>query len=186
MSVDTLLDFPQARRVSPDILRRLREIDETATVVHLGGPTWLVGKVRPNAASRQAAITMLDSWSDAVLAGKRMSATGKARVQFALLALRGFRPVQMYHIAGGEPDARIINEFRESRWRWLHTSDNELFQHMDNLQDEQKARNEALLTDEGLARDAWRYAFTRSHAPGVSNTPKDRVRSGFTRTLSIS
>lgn len=182
--VDTLLDFPQARRVSPDILRRLREIDETATVVHLGGPTWIVGKVRPNDAVRADAINMLDRWSAALISGKRMSAQGRSRVAFALLALRGFRPVQMYQITHGEPDARIITDFRRSRWEWLHTSDNELFQRMDDHESDQKARNEALLSDPHAAKDAWQYAFTRSHA--VTRRDNDRVRSGYTRVASIS
>lgn len=181
MSVPTL-DLPQARTAPSHVVRGLRELDPTAVIVHLGGPTWVVGKVRPNSETRRQAIAMLDQWTTAVSEGARMSETGKMRVRFALLALQGFRPVERYRIQG-EPDSRIVHDFAESRYRWLHETDAQLFAGFDEAQERKRAEARAEIADLDRAKDAYKYAFTSSFGAAVSSvgTRTTPVRSGFVR-----
>ena len=174
------LDFSQARMASDDVVRGLEALDPTACVVHLGEATWLVGKIRPNTEARGEAEAMLDNWTRAVRGGRRLSAQGQLRVRLAQLALHGFRVVAQYRLIG-EPDARIVKDFAESRFRWLHTSDNAVFHALDT---EQRDRAEAAQKEVGSidrAKDAWHYAFTRTHTTSASLTPPDKPRSGFVR-----
>lgn len=183
MRIDPL-DFPQARMAPESVVRGLEELDPTACIVHLGGARWMVGKVRPNALARVDATHMLDSWTSAVQRSqKKLSPSGRQRVRFAQLALLGVRPVELYTIIGGEPDSRIVQDFKESRYRWLHTSDNEMDRAIDSTEKADASR--AALTDVNLAKDAWKHAFTLSHTTSVSTTPLIPARSGWTRhTLS--
>lgn len=179
MRIDPL-DFSQARTAPEDVVRGLEALDPTACLVHLGGTRWLVGKVRPNVHARSTAEQMLDHWTRAVQSGKRLSPQGQQRVRFAQLALLGVRPVDQYTIMG-DPDGRIVKEFEASRYRWLHAGNNDLFQQLDDAEDERRANARKDVADIDRAKDAWKYAFTVSHTTSASLTPEDKPRSGFVR-----
>jgi len=174
------LDFPQARMAPESVMRGLEDLDPSACVVHLGGKTWIVGKVRPNSVARGVAETMMSNWTRAVQGGKRLSKQGQLRVRFAQLALLGFRPVSQYEIQG-EPDGRIVKEFEFSRHCWLTTSDNELNHTLDTVQRDKADAAKAQIADVNLGKEAWNYAFRTTHTTSVSLTPPDRPKSGFVR-----
>lgn len=179
MRIDPL-DFSQARMAPDSVVRGLELMDPSACIVHIGGTRWLVGKWRPNALVRLQAIEMLDNWTANVGAGKRLSPEGKARVRFAQLALIGVRPVELYRLVG-TPDGSVVMDFERSRWRWLHTSDADAERQIDESDRERAQLSHGALTNPDLAKEAWRYAFTRSHMPSASLTLYDAPRSGWTR-----
>lgn len=181
MRIDPL-DFSQARMAPEYVMRGLEELDPTACIVHLGGVRWLVGKIRPSSLVRADACEMFDHWTRAVQgSGRRLSPSGRMRVRFAQLALLGVRPVELYTILWGEPDGRIVADFERSRWLWLHTSDNEMQQDLDDSGTVERDASRRALSNPDLAKDAWRYAFTQSHLVGGSLAPVDRPRSGWVR-----
>lgn len=183
MRID-LLDFSQSRTAPESVVRGLEELDPSACIVHLGGTRWMVGKYRPNALARAQAAAMIDNWTVNVREGKRMSPQGMARVRFAQLALLGVRPVELYTIHGA-PDGRVVQDFARSRFRWLHTSQNAAEAQLDAGEQERQQASHAALTNPDLAKDAWQYAFTRSHMPSASLTPDIGPKAGWTRhTLS--
>lgn len=173
-------DFSQARMAPEDVVRGLEAIDPSACIVHLGGPHWLVGKLRPNAEARTQAVAMLDHWTRAVRQGAKLSPNGRLRVRFAELALLGLRPVQQYAFLGA-PTGRIVEDFRQSRFRWLTASDASLEREIESVTTERRAAAIADVASVDRAKDAWHYAFTRSHMPSASLTPAERPKAGRTR-----
>jgi hypothetical protein len=174
------LDFSQARMAPEYVMRGLEQLDPSACIVHLGGPMWVVGKVRPNALVTRDAGEMLHHWTVSMRAGAKMSRTAKLRARFAQLALLGFRPVDQYEIVG-EPDGRIVRAFAVSRYHWLHTSSNEVWQGMDDAEEAQKIAAKTDMMDDARHGDAWRYAFTKSHSMATTLTPTERPKTGWTR-----
>lgn len=176
------LDFSQARFAPEWVVRELESLDPTASVVHLGGASWLVGKIRHSAAARAQAEAMFDTWTRQIQVGAQLSERGKARVRFAQLALLGFRIVSQATITNDMQWARVVDGFRESRYRWLHAQEDGVLAELDAAETRRREEARRDVQDVDRAKDAWRYAFTRSHSMAVTLTPKDRVKSGWTRT----
>lgn len=178
--VPFLVDVPQARYAPEDTRRRLRELDPTAECVYLGRGRWMVGKVRPNALVRQRAVNMLAKMDLELSQGKKLSEKGKEKARFALLALQGFRPVAEYHMP--EPDGSVIRDFEQSRWLWLHESENETWRQLERTEGDEEDRRRRILGDEGLAREAWSRMFTTQMAHNGAFRPSETpVPSGRTR-----
>lgn len=179
MRIDPL-DFPQARFASEHVVRGLEFLDPTACIVHMDEARWMVGKVRPSAEARVQAEHMLTNWTRNLQAGTRMSDFGRRRVRFAMLAYLGFRPVQQYDLIGA-PDSGIVRDFAISQYLWRHAREDEPLGRQDIEKQSKIAAARADIADIGRARDAWKYAFTRSHLVGGTLTPAQRVKSGWLR-----
>lgn len=146
-----LVDFPQARQAPESLIRRLREVDETAELVYLGPDTWALGTVRPNQVQRRAAQTIL---SNMLTAGR----AERSSVAYALLALQGFRQVALYRMR--EPDGRIAIDFQRRDWAWRHKA--EATVHAALLESERSDVGERMAQDVvERNREAWRWAFKR-------------------------
>jgi len=174
-----LIEIPQFRTAPEGIRRRLREIDPTAEIIHLGRQHWVVGKVRPNALVRQQAIRMLDRIEHELSNGKQLSERGKEKARFALLALQGFRTVHQFEMR--EPDDRVVKEFERSRWMWLHMSEMETWRSLEEDAAAPAAAARKALADEGLAREAISRAFKlnfgrASQLPETTPVPSGRTR----------
>jgi len=159
-----------------DTLRGLREIDPKNDVLYLGPGKWLFGTVDRTAESERAAIPKLESLSR--IPAKKRGAEWHRRWWLAKAQLQGFRARSLFQ---WEPGGWLVERVRHAHYDHQNTSDNEFFRQMDAVVEEQRRANAKDLADPGRAREAWKYTFTRSHAPGISLTPKDRVRSGYTR-----
>lgn len=175
------LDFSQARTAPEWVSRELEEMDPTACVVHMGGARWAVGKIRPNRAARKEAEAMFATWTQAIQKGAQLSAQGKARVRFAQLALLGFRVVTQLDLTNDMQWRTVVDDFRESRYRWLHAPEDGALKEIDALEERRREDARRGVEDPNRAKEAWKYAFTRSHSLAVSNTPKDVVKSGWKR-----
>lgn len=174
-------DFPEARHVSPETLAALRAIDPTTDVLYLGpspkGGRWLVGTVVPDARLRRMAEQTLASLHR--IPREKRGVAWARRHWMAHAQRQGFRSVQLYECV--EPGGQIVFDLQRADWLHRHRSENEFWQEIDDAQSADAERTRAELTDKHRADDAWQYAFTRSHSLAVTSTPKDRVRSGFTR-----
>lgn len=106
------------------------------------------------------------------------------RWKLGVLAMQGFRPIAEYRLR--EPDERITFDFRRMEWLYHHTSDDELDRLLNDPLERARADARGEIRDHGRAADAWRYAFTRSHAVTRLDDPMRPIsRSGRTtvRTL---
>lgn len=188
--MQTLLPhFSHLRRPPEHVARGLRAVDPTAELVYLGYRRWLLVSVRPHSAHQAAASRILSNARrllEVWRANPKFRANPGAfrrligRHDFALLASMGARPIAEYFLQG-EPTSAVVDDFRCRDWCYRHFSDNDVQRMLDAPHDDKLAESRADLTDVGRARDAWRYAFTRSHwygdRPGRDRGP----RSGFRR-----
>jgi hypothetical protein len=201
MTVLPLLQHSQPRSTPIDVVRGLREVDPTADMYYLGWKKWVLVSVRPNDDHRRAALRMILG-SPATPAGparpglrmllwkwetdpKFRQNPGAFRqllqkYEMALLMAQGARPIAEYVIQG-EPTSAIVDDFRRMDWMYRNISDDQLDRMLNAPYEQGREAARADIRDEARARDAWRYMHTLNIAPGISLTPKDRVRSGFTR-----
>jgi hypothetical protein len=89
----------------------------------------------------------------------------RQRARFAILMYNGYQAIDTYEIIGS-PDSSIVHDYRRALWMLQHRSESE--QMRDAIEDAERAQraesSRRELMDEGRHKDAWRYAFTRSHA----------------------
>lgn len=118
--MERLIDIPgQVREPSPDLLRRLREIEPRAEVLYVGAGRWWLGRVKTESARCHAGRQMAariregdghplkEDWSPV---GGRWAA-----LRQALLMSQGFGLVSEVQV-DGEPDARIVEELRRAKF----------------------------------------------------------------------
>ncbi len=115
---ERLIDIPEIREPSADLLRRLRTLDSRAEVVYLGNGVWLVGRVkteshrRIEARSEILSLRVEDGFPDT----ERLP-----ELRQAILKEQGFgqvvrtdgedgNPNRIY----GEPDAILFREFEKA------------------------------------------------------------------------
>jgi hypothetical protein len=195
------LQHSQSRATPSHVVRDLREIDPTADLYYLGWKKWVLVSVRPHIDHQHAALRMVLG-SPASPAGparpglrfllRRWEVDPKLRqnpgafrqllqkYEMALLMAQGARPIAEYVIQG-EPTSAIVDDFRRMDWMYRNISDDQLDRMLNAPYEQGREAARADIRDEARARDAWRYMHTLNIAPGISLTPKDRVRSGFTR-----
>ena len=104
---ERLIDIPETREPSPDLLRRLRELDSRAEVVYVGNGMWYVGRVKPDAPRRITARREILNLreSDGFPDEERWP-----KLRQALLKEQGFGVVVREKIQG-EPDDILVAEF---------------------------------------------------------------------------
>lgn len=182
--VPWLVDVPSTRLAPDDLRRRLREMDTTAEVIHLGGSTWCVGRVRPTRDSTRIASRMLATYW-AMGAPARNSLRGKQRYRLALAGLQGFRPVAQYTLR--EIDDRVVEDFRVSQWRMRHPT-GDLLDTWEQEAAQEAIERQSLLGDEHRAREAVNYVTQSNFGAAVSSVQSSKpapVPSGRTRILSL-
>jgi hypothetical protein len=178
--VRQLVEFPRLRTTPDYVVRGLREVDPTAELVYIGRGKWLLGSVRWDRRHVSAARKRLDAAFGAVKRIGQWKASHPRvgqRVAYWTLALQGFRPIAEYKLQG-EPDSRIVNDFRRMDWMYKNTSDNQLERLLDEPYETGRREARADLTDEARARDAWRNTFTLSHTVTRFDDPAKRSGSG--------
>lgn len=181
----SLIDWPQLRTAPVEVVRELRSLDPTMEIVYRGEGRWTVGRVRPNQLRRKQAEGVLTTAFSVLSVGKRFNARSKDKIEWALMALQGFSPIQDYY---GEPDSSVVNDIRMKLWMLEHTSDDQFFRHLEEGREkaQQSAHNE--MTDSERAKFAWKYAFTRSHTVTRLDDPHKQalqVPTGRTRHATI-
>lgn len=185
MGVPWLVEFPASRTAPDDFRRRLRDLSPDAEIVYAGNGEWWVGNVRPNAIRRKHAVALIDT-ALRMLAARRSKQDVEGaigRLELALLGLQGWGQVAEYVIRG-EPDARILKDYQVSKWLLDNQKyDGEVVDEIMGMQDAQRSATERDLADPDRARDAWRYAFTRSHL--VTQTYRNTPKSGRTRIRTV-
>lgn len=142
------------------VLRRVREIDPTADVLYLGPRFWMVGPVKPGTLARGAQIPVLQNLLR--VPQKKRGASWHRRVLMARAKERGFRPCLVHE--HNDADGELVEDFRAA----THQLRQDFLAQMDAEEHAHKAALEADLADPGRAREAWRYAFTRTHHVGGS------------------
>lgn len=188
MHTRPLIDWPRLRDTPRHLTWALRQVDEAAELLYMREGRWILGSVRWNRLAIAKAERIVEralhalSLHLAQTASKGMltiDRRSRDRLEMFLLALQGFRPVAEYRLMG-EPTAAIVDDFRRMDWLYRTTSDEQLFDALDAPQEAARAASRAELVDPYKATDAWRYLFTRSHAPGISLTPARVIPSSRT------
>lgn len=165
-------DFPLARSCPVGVLRRVREIEPTADVLYLGPRQWLVGPVKPDTRARGSQIPVLQNLFR--IPPKKRSASWHRRVTMARAKALGFRPALVHE--HNDADGELVEDFRAATQQLR----SDFLAQMDAEEHAHKAMLEADLADPGRAREAWKYAFTRSHAPGAPIQSVRRIPSTTT------
>lgn len=153
------------RECPSHVLDGLREITINAHFLYLGSGRWLLCTLESeNAIRRQQAYSMMERLTAELRNGSRLPMPAiRQRAAFANLMARGFVAIDTYDIQGA-PTFAIVEDYRRAVWLAAHTTDDELFEQIEqrNAAAQMAARND--ITDPARHRAAWRYAFTRSHA----------------------
>ncbi len=107
---ERLIDIPEIREPSPDLLRLLREVDSRAEVVYVGNGMWYVGRVKSDAPRRITARREILNLreSDGFPDEERWP-----KLRQALLKEQGFGVVVRETIQG-EPDDILVAEFTKA------------------------------------------------------------------------
>ena len=154
-------------------------MDETVEIIHLFRDRWVVGFYRPSGALYADGAKRLRSWA-LLSARARSTLHGQAKMKLARLRMAGFLPVHRYVI--NEPDDRIVQDWRWSRWKTQHTSDDAAFRELDAESEAVRIAARKDLADEGRARDSLNYVKQSNFGYAVSSIAKPQhVRSGFVR-----
>lgn len=105
-----LINIPEEREPSPDLLRRLREFDPRAEVFYAGHGVWYVGRVKPNSPRRINARSEILSLrkDDGFPDEDRMP-----EMRQAILKEQGFGVV-VREVIRGEPDDILVGEFAKA------------------------------------------------------------------------
>lgn len=126
------------------------------------------------------ALESLAHWNGMLRNGKTYDEEVHVRMRQYRLAVKGWKELSVY-VLRQDDFGIIVNDARGSRWMRNHTSDNEVFAEIDANEYERREATRAALTNPDLAKDAWRYACTRSHMPSGTLTPYDAPKSGWVR-----
>lgn len=175
-------DFPEVRSVPSWTLRALRAIDPNAEMLYLGpspkGGRWALGTVEPD--NRELYLRAVNALRIlARMPQQRRDIRWTRRVRLEKAKLHGFRLRFVYECV--EPGSAIVENVRLAYYDHLRTSEDDVIAEIERQEAADRLVRENDLTDPGRAREAHRYAFTQSHAPGISLTPVDRVKSGRVR-----
>jgi len=175
-----VIDVPQEREAPPHLRAALRALDPSVEVIHLGGMSWCVGRVRPTNESVRIAQRMLATYwamSDRARAHPR----SVRRYRLALAALQGFRPIQQYTLR--ELDDRVVKDFQESAWRMTHTR-GDLLDEWEAASAQEREARRAQFRDEDRAREALNYVQQSNFGyavPSVASSRPAPIASGRTR-----
>lgn len=150
-------------RVAPEhLLRRLRVIDPTAELIHIGEGRWMLGRILSDERIRQAGQRQARSAREAIR-GRKPNVIDKRRHIVAQLRLLGFQPTSEFFVKG-EPTARILREQELMQFLWSRANRYSLERMADAEQNERKAKADAELQDEALHRDAFNYLTRMTHS----------------------
>lgn len=145
------IDIPGRREARRELLADLREIDPNVDLHYLGEGYWALGVVRPNQHRYRAAGQVLRDGHDRSTWMRRLWELG----------LYGFAQIGLYRI-WGEPDGRIVHDFREKDWRYRHEREaafNRQLDWADGTTEQESRINDALAETEARTRDSWGYFF---------------------------
>lgn len=142
------------------LLQQLKQVDKDAELVYVGDGAWWVGTYRPNIKNRATGsrkVKVAQEMAD-VAEARRMERVGR-------LQQAGFVYLKEY-VVQGVPDGRIARDFEYADWmnRMVVNTEHRFMAHMRDEKERGKEEARKDLADPGRAMDAWRYAFTGSHA----------------------
>lgn len=174
------LDFSQLRMAPIGVVRELEDIEPSLGLLHSRGSRWLLCQFTPDYINTSVALEQLARWRHLVANGLPYSHEAHVRIRQHRLALRGWKQLAVY-VVHGDNFGFVVNDVRAARWMRNHTSENELFAEIDRGEYERRESARAEIASLDRAKDAWQYAFTRSHLVGGTLTPQDRPKAGWTR-----
>lgn len=102
------MSVPVLRETSPDLLRRLRELDDRAECVYLGAGRWWIGRVKPDSPRRAQGRQLVDR----VMTNDGFGGNRMAELRQGLLMAQGFGLCCDVRVLG-IPDGRLVREFEQ-------------------------------------------------------------------------
>lgn len=158
------------------LLQQLKQVDRDAELVYIGDGAWWVGTFRPNLKNRATGshkVKVAQDMAD-VAEARRMERVGR-------LQQAGFVYLKEY-VVQGVPDGRIARDFEYADWmnRMVVNTEHRFMAHMAAEKEQTKQASRDDLADPYRAQDAWKYAFTQSHAvTRIDATDKKSGRKTF-------
>jgi hypothetical protein len=155
MSARRLVTFSSDRDPGV-VLDRLRELDPATELVYFGNGRWVLGRVVPNSNRIRRGLAILRT--EAMAAHPSLDG-----LRIGELTRQGFGVIAEYQIQG-EPDSRIVEDFRIRDWLF-RTDPEGTFQARaaETCGDTKLAAMQQAMVDrvEATAGDAWRWAFKK-------------------------
>jgi hypothetical protein len=124
---------------APEVRRRLRAIRPNAELLYTWDGIWMLGTVEPNEYRRREARKLLRLYEERVVADVEMPREKALLLhrgfwRDAALLYQGFLWIRDYH---GDPDGRIVEDFRRMCWKEDHGQlDKEYLRMIANSSDE--------------------------------------------------
>jgi hypothetical protein len=186
------LDFSQVRLAPLSVLAGLREVDQTADLVHFGADRWLLVSVRGDDDMKAQGYRRLARAKAMAAAIQAKHPDMKTRdiprikdgIAAALLISLGARPIDFYSLR--DPDSSVVEDFRRADFKSRHDSENDFWLEYETPRE--KAREAMLkdLTDHARANAYWHYSNVLTHTvsvkPAAAVTPD---RSSFRKRVEI-
>lgn len=153
-----LHDLPTGRTAPPEVVAALREIDPTAELIYMGDGRWDLLRLRPKNDDRELVASGLLATAYGACQKGRLAEHGWYRaLRFARLVRQGYVVFNRYRI-NGDPDARIVHEFRRAIWDYTHDHNDQLIEHKWNWRDRAVEQKRAAFGDLYAAKAASRAA----------------------------
>lgn len=168
-----MVDVPVMREAPPELLSALQAIDPNIIVAGMCRDRWLVAYLSDDPADRARGRRLLANTKRALAAieaknpGRDFRTVPRMRDRLIAssvkaLGVKGARVYQSQY-----PHTALVAQVRDNDFYQRHTTEEEFWKQYQQVEEEAKAAVEAELTDDARARDAWRYAFTLNHSPGI-------------------
>ena len=161
----SLVVYDRTREAPGGLLRVLREIDAVADLVYFGRGRWELGRVVANRERIRKSLLILE-WE------RHVDHPSADALRVGELGRQGFGFIAGYDIQG-EPDARIVEDFRMRDWLFRHDGEAAFQARLsESCGDARYAQAQALMEAriDATAADAWRWAFKNpvsSINPGI-------------------
>lgn len=160
------------RQAPPEVLVQLRAIDPKADVVHLDGPSWLLGVRAENVAARDridkqlkqivATPNTVEDPADRAMIARQIAC------EFELLQLyaKGFRPIQVYKVGPRLTTwGELVEDFRLRDFNW-RTRPREAFAELQDAVSLEagNARRAERMREyvQAVSKDVWRRVFGKA------------------------
>jgi len=167
-AVDVLIETPTPRGAPWDVVRQLREVDPTTTLVYIGLGHWLLGSVQPNGFRRQLADRLIaNQWR--LPAEKRRPGV----ILWGRLLRSGFRAIALYSEEQINNGYALL-DFRRREWNWRNRPEQAFEETLRRVSDEPDLTKRVMTILDAVHsewRSVYRWAFRGQHSvinPGLN------------------
>lgn len=170
MRAHALIDVPFVRETPPELSSGLEGVDPSLFAVALCRDRWLVAWRSDHPEHVRKGRRMYENTRRAMAAilgkhpGLNVRDIPRFRDRIIVAAVRALGVTGCKVYRSQYPHSALVAQVRADDFYQRHTTESAFWADYQAVEDKATAEREAQLTDPHRANDAWKYAFTRSHA----------------------